>query len=553
MSNFPGNPFVTGLLLFSLTTLLTACYDGSSSADSEADGDAPTADTLAPSVISATPTAGATGVDRNIITTATFDEDILGTTVDDASFTLSNDSNVGGTVTFDGASNVATLVPTSQLALLTTYTASLSTGITDLVGNPMSSAYSWSFTTADGTWGSAALLETDNAGDAFFPQVAFDGHGDGFAVWRQDDDFHNGSIMARRYVAGSGWETAELIEMDSGRANAPQIALDSSGNAVAVWQQNTGGTDSIWANRYVAGSGWGSAVALESTSTNAHAPEITLNANGDGFAVWFQSDGTRESIWANRYDANSGWGTAELIEFVDTGIALHPKVAVDNSGNALAVWRMHDGSSYNLWFNRHDTDSWGTAALLEKVAADTSSPELAMAGNGDAVVVWSQYDGFTNNVLARPYQPVSGWGSVTLLDTDTGFAPNSQIALDAEVEGLAVWQNNGTIWSNRYGSGSWGTAQLIQSDDAGSAFSSQIASDGNGNAAAVWVQHDGSVYNIWANRYATGSWGTAQLIKSDDAGNAFSPQIAFDGNGNAAAVWYQYDGSVYNIWANRYE
>lgn len=554
MSNFPRTPFVAGLLLLSAATLLTACNDDSSSVDSDTDDGTNVtpiiADTVAPLVISSTPSAGATNVSRTSSITATFNEDILGTTVHDASFTLSSGSSVDGTVTFDGTSNVTALAPFNTLAMLTTYTASLSTDITDLVGNPMSGAFSWSFTTADGAWGTAALLETDDAGHARSPQIAFDAHGNGFAIWGQDDGSSNSSILATRYVAGSGWEAAELIEMDPGHASAPQIAFDGSGNAVAVWFQNTDGAYSIWANRYVAGSGWGPAVALENASTSAYFPAITLNGNGDGFAVWYQTDGTRNNIWANRYDATSGWGTAELIEAVDTGNAFYPKVAVDSNGNALAVWKLYSGSRYDLWFNRYDNGSWGSAALLETDdAGSTSDPELAMAGTGEAVVVWSQYDGSTNNILARHYQPVIGWGSVTLLETDADHAYSPQIALDANGDGLAVWEQNSNIWANRFATGNWGIAQLIESDDTSSASSQQVAFDAGENATAVWQQGG----KILANRYVAGSWGTAQLVDNNDMSSASSPQVAFDGTGNAAAVWNQFDGSVYNVWSNRFE
>lgn len=59
---------------------------------------------------------------------------------------------------------------------------------------------------------------------------------------------------------------------------------------------------------------------------------------------------------------------------------------------------------------------------------------------------------------------------------------------------------------------------------------------------------------IWANRYTAGTgWGTAALIETDNAGNAYSPQIACDTAGNALAVWDQSDGTRLNIWANRFE
>ena len=49
------------------------------------------------------------------------------------------------------------------------------------------------------------------------------------------------------------------------------------------------------------------------------------------------------------------------------------------------------------------------------------------------------------------------------------------------------------------------------------------------------------------------AWGTAALIETDNAGDASRAQIAFDANGNALAVWQQYDGTRNNIWANRYQ
>ena len=48
-------------------------------------------------------------------------------------------------------------------------------------------------------------------------------------------------------------------------------------------------------------------------------------------------------------------------------------------------------------------------------------------------------------------------------------------------------------------------------------------------------------------------WGTAELIEIDDVGNASSPQVAADSDGNSMAVCQQSDGTVTNIWANRYE
>ncbi len=73
-----------------------------------------------------------------------------------------------------------------------------------------------------------------------------------------------------------------------------------------------------------------------------------------------------------------------------------------------------------------------------------------------------------------------------------------------------------------------------------------------GNAIAVWPQNDGRRYNIVANRYVPGvGWGIAELIETDD-GNANRSRIGMDNSGNAIVTFTQYDGTRYNLWANRY-
>ena len=110
-----------------------------------------------------------------------------------------------------------------------------------------------------------------------------------------------------------------------------------------------------------------------------------------------------------------------------------------------------------------------------------------------------------------------------------------------------------SIWANRFicRYGRWrqlGHGVPHETDNADHASDAQIAIDANGNALAVSTQSDGTRNNIWANRYTIGTgWGTAALIQTDNARSAGEPQIAFDANGNALAVWSQFDGTRSNI------
>ena len=544
--------FSVPLLMGAASILLAACGGGGGS----------TPDTTAPTV-SVSPATAATGVARDTTVTATFSEDMFATTIGGSSFTVSSGGNVTGTVAFDALTNIATFTPSEALFPLTTYTANLTNAITDLAGNALATT-NWSFTTGDGSWGTAELIETDNAGEAYTPMVAFDDRGNAIAVWYQGDGTRF-NIWANYYTAGTGWGSAELIEtLNAGHALISGIAFDNNGNAFASWYQQDGTRYDAWVNRYTSGSGWGTPELIESdNSGNAVDPRIAFDSNDNAIAVWHQSDGTRFNIWANYYTAGSGWGTPTLIETDNTGHAIGPQIAFDSTGNANVVWTQYDGPQRSVWANRYtDGSGWGAAELIETDnAGDANNHKIASDSNGNMIAVWNQHDGTLNNIWANRYTPGGGWGTAELIESDSsGHAHSPEIAIDSNGNAIVVWDQQGAtlqydIRANRYTAGSgWGTAETIETDNAGDARSPSIAMDSNDNAIAVWQQHDGTRINTMANRYISGSgWGSAVLIESNNDGEAVEPQLAIDNRGSAIAVWYQDDGTRPNIWANRFE
>jgi hypothetical protein len=156
--------------------------------------------------------------------------------------------------------------------------------------------------------------------------------------------------------AAKTWQTEQLIEINNaGDASGAQIALDGNGNATAVWVQFDGTRNNIWANRFTLGAGWGTAQLIETDSGNASAPQIAAAANGDVIAIWSQSDGTRDSVWANRFTlANNGWSVAQLVESNTSSESVYnPQIAIDTNGNAIAIWEKTDGQRDNIWANRY--------------------------------------------------------------------------------------------------------------------------------------------------------------------------------------------------------
>jgi len=102
---------------------------------------------IPPTVSSVSPLDGATDVATYTTVTVTFDMAMDESTITTSSFTLSNGGAVSGTVSYDSGTYTATFTPDAKLDSNTTYTATLSTAITNADGIALASAYSWSFTT----------------------------------------------------------------------------------------------------------------------------------------------------------------------------------------------------------------------------------------------------------------------------------------------------------------------------------------------------------------------------------------------------------------------
>ena len=85
--------------------------------------------------------------------------------------------------------------------------------------------------------------------------------------------------------------------------------------------------------------------------------------------------------------------------------------------------------------------------------------------------------------------------------------------------------------------------------------------DAGGNVHVVWTlrmdepQEEGFSLTIdaWAARYdaMSGTWGTPEVLDDLDGGTLNQVWLAQDANGNAMAVWSQYDRG-FSVYANTY-
>ena len=206
-----------------------------------------TASTVPPAVTATAPASGATGASIAAPVTATFSEEIDTSTL---TFTLTDaqGNNVPGKAVL-GAGDTVTFTPDGNLALDTTYTASVQAS--DLWGNAMTGPHTWSFTTSSTPpplacpctlWGAGAVPAVpDESGDAnsvelgtrFESAVAGEVTGVTFYKGTGNTGTHTGSLWSSGGAllasgtftneTASGWQTLTFATPVAITANTPYV------------------------------------------------------------------------------------------------------------------------------------------------------------------------------------------------------------------------------------------------------------------------------------------------------------------------------------------
>jgi hypothetical protein len=354
----------------------------------------------------------------------------------------------------------------------------------------------------------AALIDAGTGNNVWNPQVAMDASGNAIAVFQ--DDGGNDRVYANRWN-GSTWGGAAQIDAGGGNdAGAPQIAMDGSGNAVAVFSQSDGVNSRVYANRWN-GSTWSGAALIDAGGGNsAHGPRVAMDGSGNAVAVFLQWNGTGLRVYANRWNGST-WSGATLIDAGGGNDAYDPRVAMDGSGNAVAVFRLYTGINYRVYANRWNGSTWSVATLIDASPGDphddARGQQVAMDGSGNAVAVFMQWDTMWGiwHVYANRWNG-STWSGAALIDAGGGnSAHDPQVAMDGSGNAVAVFSQydggNDRVRANRWNGSTWSGAAQIDAGGGNGADAPQVAMDGSGNAVAVFSQSDGVNSRVYANRW----------------------------------------------------
>jgi hypothetical protein len=383
-----------------------------------------------------------------------------------------------------------------------------------------------------------------NASD---PHVAIDTNGDAVAVWVE-----NNFVKAGSKPVNGNWSTEVTLSVTG--ASSPKVVMDHNGNATAIWLEN----GEIKAATKTLNGNWTSSTAL--SSSNASSPTLCVDAAGDVIAAWTRNSKLETSTKL----FGMSWQT--VVSFSGTA-ATSPTVAVGGAGSntrGVIVWQgTSSGTNVIYSTTRLLSGSWSAAQIISATTNNAAFPSAAVDAYANITAIWYAYDlavnGFKNVTVSSACLPVSTgvWGKVKKLSQPGIRDPSTlmaSVAYDSIGNAIALWtisfddETYNLESAVKPVNANWSDPVDLVSSNLYT-FAATLSVTSFGDVLGLYMFYNGNSLLIQSvesdiNGYLNNFWSVPITI-SQGADNAF-PKIAASLNGNvmnAVAVWVNYNGT----------
>jgi len=322
----------------------------------------------------------------------------------------------------------------------------------------------------------------------------------------------------------------------------PRIAGNTSGDVVAVWSRFNNTSYVVQQSTLSIGGSWSTPVQVSSNNYNALLPDLAMNDEGDIVFVW-------QSNVDSMYQVFSATGTfgdpPNPPSILATTPGTYPRVALDATGNSIAVWQGSPVSTYALEtaFCLASSFTCGVMSHLDPTQ-QLVIPVIAIhPTSGDALIVWQYFSNLTFSIQAVAIPYGSFWGTPITLSSSSQSATNCVVVYSSSGEALVAWQQSGDgnngLQVISYSSGTWGTSTTFNISGS-NLITPTLAINASGDAilAAECSSPTDKTSSIVVAQRTSGTWGDFTTLSNTTT--AKRPQATMSQTGDstlAAVIW----------------
>ncbi|TWU08136.1 LamG-like jellyroll fold domain-containing protein [Stieleria varia] len=295
------------------------------------------------------------------------------------------------------------------------------------------------------------------------------------------------------------------------------VAMDSSGNYVVVWDDYRSGNADTYAKVYNAdGSVRVSEFRVHGANTSAQDwSNVAMADNGNFVVTWSDSRSGTYETYMRLYNINGTALTGETMVSVLAGV--QDAHAVDFAADGSFVVAFQNASDTDIYFQRYNASgvAQGGNTRVNTYATDTQNhPDVAVNDDGSFVVTWMSngQDGSLNGMYFQRFNA-------------SGVAQGSETRISQT-----------TVGEQFYGT---------------------VDNDASGRFVVTWMSDDGNQFGIYGRRFdASGTaLGNEFMVNTWTQGNQGSPNVSVDDDGDFVIAWHDssgHDGAGFGVYAQQY-
>ncbi len=318
-----------------------------------------------------------------------------------------------------------------------------------------------------------------------------------------------------------------------------QVGIDSSGKGLAIWDNINGVLLSIRSSRFD-GANWSEPVLVTATdSAYSCFPQLAVNSLGNAVCIW--QDQLARILLARDFNATSNsWGNQYGLKVSSVNLSAVPSLVGLNTSNVANVIMFAQQGVYGASYQALTSKPSATFSSLENFATNVA-PQISVNPN-DGAILWVAQSSSGGNLKSGRKLEGGTWSLAQIVNMTSFVVSSLSIALDRVTDGaVAAWQTTGgSIQVSLYNGDSWTAPQELSTNGA----SPTVAVNGQNNHAVVaWVDltAGGTSNTIKVSEYGS-SWSSPSSISATSS-TLQSPCIAINDNGFALVVWSRLVGS----------
>ncbi len=288
-------------------------------------------------------------------------------------------------------------------------------------------------------------------------------------------------------------------------------------------------------------------------------PDIAINNNGNFIITWesYYQNYSLFDVFAQRFDKEGNkLGEEFQVNFPTEGRHVNSYVAMDKEGKFIVVWRANrDWKVYAQRFDKNG-NKLGDEFRVSATEGERADPLIAMDGQGNSLISfkYGQYGDAYAQRFDKDGNRIGGEFGIDGYESRIAMDPNGDF-ITTDTDGARE-----TLYAYRYNNcgeriGEALQVSLSKADGADSEIGQSSVALNDTGFVVTWKDYDDSRMGVYAKRFNSDGNDIDEefRVNRTTEGDQIYPDVAMDCEGDVVITWVNTDGFVADIYAQRYK